>query len=148
MRPVISFLLAALWLTAICSPAQAAPKTSPPNFNHYFSRDEHGAEQAQTFSLNDRIYLHIHFSRLDKGKHHLQAFWWSPKGKLQEKTGYRFTLAESQPYQAYVWLSFTSSGWFSKFQSRNLTMPEFMGLWRVEIFFNQQKLLEGNFSVE
>jgi len=149
MRHIFLCLLACSFL--LPGKTQASPDDSKPAsqaFSHYLSRDEKGMEKSQTFTLSDKVYLHIQFSHLPKGNHRLKALWFSPKGKLQEKTDFPISLSQSQSYQAYLWLSFESRGWLSKLQSRSLSMPEFMGEWRVELYLNQQKLLEDRFSVQ
>jgi hypothetical protein len=84
----------------------------------------------ETYTCQEKVYAHVDWDGMKPGKHHLEAIWRLPDGKVQERTAYDFA-APAQ--NAVVWLEAEKPPVFSG-------PVRWSGRWNVEVFLDGRSL--------
>lgn len=102
-------------------------------------------EAKTSFQCTDTIYVYITWFNM-KGEHLLTTFWYNPANKEQESTRLTFHPKNQAIYNTWVWLKLKKGSKKGIF-SNETGYEEFVGEWRVELFFDGKFLEKRYFSV-
>lgn len=101
--------------------------------------------QVKEFNCRDKIFLYFTWFNLS-GDYLLKAFWYKPKGNLQETTKYNFSVKNKKKFNSWLWLK------LEKAKERGFILPvsgwsDFIGEWNVEFFLDGEFLENKKFRV-
>lgn len=83
------------------------------------------------------------------GAHVLESIWIKPSGEIQEHARIPLDFPAPGRQTAHIWLNFgQQDGILSSLQSHESSIPDFNGVWRVEVFWDNQPLVQKQFPVK
>lgn len=146
MRTAARLLLVLGW-SGLASYLNATPSPDAPA-SLVLTTLENGIDSQSDFVCYGKIHGYIRLPKRESGKHVIESRWIAPDGKVAADS--RNTV-DFQPARstAYVWLGFPES-------NALLGTPDaddeenrlnFKGVWRVEVRWDEQPLLQKTFNV-
>lgn len=139
----------ALGLVAVFAVAPARAASTKTSYSLTLKKSSDTAKASALFYCqHDRVYANVDLSRGVKGNNVLEGFWYRPDGKLQEHTKLPLELGSKAGKRFFMWLKFH----VEKKGLEDMIVPDFKdeafdGDWKVEVFWNNQKVAASTFTV-
>jgi hypothetical protein len=94
------------------------------------SADEHRIVPLESYTCQQKVYVHVGVDKLSPGTHHVDASWQMPNGKVQERTSYDF---KAPAQNVVLWLE-------AEKPFQLIGTLSWSGRWAVEIFLDTHSL--------
>ncbi|MGA2090656.1 MAG: hypothetical protein ABSH12_04255 [Endomicrobiales bacterium] len=131
-----------LVLLSPCITADVSPYDKKQPYVVMLVNNQDSTIPTSRFSGTDTVYACLQLPQKSTGKHLLEGLWYKPDGDIQEHTKVPVDLSPAGAQKVMMWLKF-----YIKTNITRLIPNEFEGTWKLDVFWDNNKVATSTFTV-